>query len=364
MSKSIQIVAFDNPNPPDYGGAIDVYYKIEALHALGIKVDLHFFNYGKRKNIEPLTKICNAVFQYKRNMGLLAFLSAKPFIVKSRENKLLLETLAKNPAPILFEGLHTCAFLDHPLLKNHFKIARTHNVEHDYYRGLYKNTSNLLKRFYYWSEAKKLKSFEPILEKANIIAALSTQDSTYFKRYQKTTYVPAFHQAYPMISEKENYILFHGNLAVAENSNALTALLKNVFPGVKHKVIVAGRSPSQKVSNAVAASKMVHLIPNPSQEEMTGLICRARCHILYTNQDTGVKLKLVHAIQTSGHIVLNDAMLFDANYKAEVEVANDWSAMVTALNRCMEQDNVKPRPKLKALFDNKANAEKLLNSLP
>lgn len=364
MSKSIQIVAFDNPFPPDYGGAIDVYYKIKALHALGVKIDLHLFNYGKRDIIEPLTKICNAVFQYKRNMGPSAFLSAKPFIVKSRENERLLQTLAKNPAPILFEGLHTCAFLDHPLLENHFKIVRTHNVEHDYYMGLYNNTSNLLKKFYYRTESKKLKVFEPILANAALIFSISLQDSLYFKQFQKTEWVPPFHQSYPEVVKTNDYILFHGNLAVAENSKALMVLIENVFHKVNHQIVVAGKSPTKAIITAIKQYTAIRLVADPSQEEMTSLISRAKCHILYTNQNTGVKLKLVHAIQTSGHIVLNDAMLFDNDFKDEVEIANDWKSMALALNKCMDENEVKPRPKLKALFDNKKNAEKIVRLLP
>ena len=364
LIKSIQIVAFDNPYPPDYGGVIDVYYKIKTLHALGVKIDLHFFNYGKRKNMSPLTEICDSIFQYDRDMGIEALVSSRPFIVKSRENEGLLNTLSKNPAPILFEGLHCCSFLNHPLLKNHFKMVRTHNVEHDYYKGLSSSTSNLLRKAYYRSESKKLKAFEPVLVNADLIIALSLKDATYFEQYQKTIFVPPFHRSYPEVLEKKDYILFHGNLAVEENIRAVLELIKNVFKEIKHKVVVAGKSPSQKIIQAIGTSKTITLIPNPSEEKMTDLICRAKCHILYTNQNTGVKLKLVHAIQTSGHIVLNDAMLFDERFKDEVEIANTWESMIKTLNHCMELETVKPRPKLKALFNNKKNAEKIIEFLP
>lgn len=47
--KFLHIVSFDIPYPVNYGGVIDVYYKIEALHKKGIKVILHNFKYGGRK---------------------------------------------------------------------------------------------------------------------------------------------------------------------------------------------------------------------------------------------------------------------------------------------------------------------------
>jgi len=35
MSYSLHIISFNIPYPPDYGGVMDVFYKIKALHDLG-----------------------------------------------------------------------------------------------------------------------------------------------------------------------------------------------------------------------------------------------------------------------------------------------------------------------------------------
>jgi hypothetical protein len=47
QGKPLHIVSFDNPYPPVYGGIIDVYYKLKALHALGFEIYLHCFVYTK-----------------------------------------------------------------------------------------------------------------------------------------------------------------------------------------------------------------------------------------------------------------------------------------------------------------------------
>ena len=39
--KGINIVSFNVPYPPNYGGIIDVYYKIKALREIGCEVVLH-----------------------------------------------------------------------------------------------------------------------------------------------------------------------------------------------------------------------------------------------------------------------------------------------------------------------------------
>ena len=37
-NKTIHIIVFDVPYPSDYGGIIDVFYKLKALHQLGVNI--------------------------------------------------------------------------------------------------------------------------------------------------------------------------------------------------------------------------------------------------------------------------------------------------------------------------------------
>ena len=39
----LHIVSFDVPYPPNYGGVIDVFYKLKALFDLGIEIYFHTF---------------------------------------------------------------------------------------------------------------------------------------------------------------------------------------------------------------------------------------------------------------------------------------------------------------------------------
>ena len=360
MIKSLQLVAFDNPNPPDYGGAVDLYYKLEAFHALGVKIKLHLFTYGDRNAYEPLYDFCDEVIFYKRSMAATALFSRRPFIVKSREHPDLLKNLAKHVSPILFEGIHCCAFLHREALKNHFKMVRMHNIEHEYYEGLSKSSSNLLKKGYYQSEANKLKRFEPQLAHADLILAITQKDAEHFQQYGKTQWIPPFGKPFTQTEKTENYVLFHGNLSVAENYKAANLLVEKVFDNVNAKVIVAGKSPHPSLVSAMNKRNNVALISNPNQPEMEELITKAKCHVFYTHQNTGIKLKLVHAIQTAGHIVMNDAMLFDSAFADEVELANSWQDFSDIINRCMESDRPKPRDGMRALFDNKINALQIL----
>ena len=112
MSKrQIQIVAFNNPYPPNYGGAIDMYYKIKALHKLGVDIILHFF-YKDREDISGLEDYCSIIYEYKQDNGFSSHFSLKPFSSHSRRNKTLFDRLTKSNAPILVESLRCCEVLD------------------------------------------------------------------------------------------------------------------------------------------------------------------------------------------------------------------------------------------------------------
>src|SRR5271157_1573882 len=135
--KEVDIVAFDIPYPPNYGGVIDVFFKIKAFKTAGVKVNLHCFEYG-RKQSQELDSICEKVFYYKRDISKTNLFRRWPYIVVTRSSGELINNLLKTHNPILFEGLHSCYYLDDKRLKKRRKIVRTHNIEHDYYQNLAK----------------------------------------------------------------------------------------------------------------------------------------------------------------------------------------------------------------------------------
>ena len=129
IQKTIHIISFDVPYPPNYGGVIDVFYKLKALHKAGVKIHLHCFEYGRGVKKE-LEEFCVSVHYYPRKTGFLQHFSFVPFIIKSRASNELVQNLIKVPAPILMEGLHTCALLKNDQLSTIFKIFRESNIEH------------------------------------------------------------------------------------------------------------------------------------------------------------------------------------------------------------------------------------------
>ena len=157
MDKYLNIVSFNIPYPANYGGVIDVYYKLEALRACGVKLILHCFEY-ERPHAPELESICDKVFYYKRRTGVIANLTWLPYNVYSRKDHRLIENLLQNDYPILFEGLHSCYYMNDPRLRNRMKIFRECNIEHDYYRHLAKSGKGLVRNAFFKIEAMRFPS--------------------------------------------------------------------------------------------------------------------------------------------------------------------------------------------------------------
>ncbi|MFQ6928966.1 MAG: hypothetical protein ACLRS8_15320 [Parabacteroides merdae] len=128
MERYLNIIAFNIPWPANYGGIIDVYYKIKALHQCGVKIILHCFEY-ERAHSPELEAICEKVFYYRRHTGLRTNITLLPYNVYSRKHPELIANLLKNDYPILFEGLHCCYYINDPRLHNRKKIYREANIE-------------------------------------------------------------------------------------------------------------------------------------------------------------------------------------------------------------------------------------------
>lgn len=372
MTKAINIISFDVPFPANYGGVIDVYYKLVWLKNAGVKVHLHCFTYGREASKE-LEALCEKVYYYPRKTGTVSFFSFLPYNVKSRQSVELEKNLLSNDFPILFEVLHTCYLLNDARFKDRKKIYRHSNIEHDYYLQLSKSERNASKRFYLRTEANKLKRFEKIVNYADIILAVNENDAAYFNlNYPKvkTVYLPSFHpnQEVNIKSGIGDYILYNGNLSISENYESAQWLIENVFSRILQKVIIAGLNPPAFLKKSIEGYAHIQLIENPSAEKMEELIENAQIHCLHTFQATGLKLKLLNVLFTGRFVICNPKMIVGTHIiggdKSGIYVSNLPERYIELINNLMEMD-VKPeiieeRKKSLEIYFNQVNIKKLL----
>lgn len=375
MSNKLHIVSFNVPYPADYGGVIDVYNRLVALHRLGVDIHLHTFTYGRPESKE-LEQCCTTVTYYRRHTGLASAMGPKPYIVKSRQNNELLHNLQSDNAPILLEGLHCCSVLEQ--LEGRRILVRAHNVEHEYYARLAAAERNIFRRLYLRSEARRLLRYEPILLKSNAVLAVTQSDAEHFKAIgcQNVLLMPSSHNDDEVISlpNSDNdvsprYVLYHADLSVPENIETVEYLCNNIFgrcPDIHF--VVAGRNPSKRVTDSLASHRNVSLVANPDDDSMRRLIQDAQVLMLFTNFPTGLKLKLLNSLYAGRHCLVNSAMVAGTELGRLCTVADTVEQQLQSLKTLIRQpftkDNVdQRRTLLGSLYSNEANARILLSQI-
>lgn len=332
MSKRIHIVSFDVPFPADYGGVIDVFSRIKWFSENGWEVVLHCFEY-KRPPAKQLEKYAEVIY-YKRPRGLKFWFSKTPFIVNTRINKDLESALKNTSDEVLLEGLHCAHYLN--IQPGKFYL-RTHNIEHEYYSRLAKNASSLKKK-YYKSEAKKLKSYEAILSKAKGLLVISEKELDHFKQINpNSVFVPPYFKVEERYKSTEPFVLFQGNLSVEENDEAAIWILKNIVPHSKEKFVIAGKNPSQKLIDQCRVLK-VELIENPTTTVMDELINSARVHLLWTENRSGLKLKFLKAMASSGHVICNSPMAEGSGLEKGFELAESTREVLDLISEGIKEN--------------------------
>ncbi len=362
MSEVIHIVCLDAPAPPDYGGAIDMYYKIKALSRLGKKIILHYFDYRDR-DVSELQPFCQEVHAYTRRITPRILL---PYIVSSRINRSLIARLNADRHPILLEGIH-CSGIVPFLQAAHRIVLRLHNDEEAYYSGLAKWEKNYRRWLYLQLESRLLNRYQANLQRNLPVACLSKKDESVFKQkgFSQLSFIPCFipWQEVSINSGISNFCLYHGNLAVPENEAAALWLIRNVFRRLDILLIIAGNGASDALVQEVRSTKRARIINNPSIAELDLLVKEAQINLVPSLNNTGVKLKLLHVLLEGRHCISNKAGVEGSSIQEGIHMAETPEECIRLVTYLMEQPvtevDLGKRNKILELYNNEANAKKL-----
>jgi len=367
--KHLHIISFDIPYPPNYGGVIDVYYKIRTLHEMAVKIHLHCFEYPGRERSAELNSICEEVFYYPRKTGLRSALSFAPYIVSSRKSEELMANLLRDNYPVLFEGLHSCYYIDDPRLKKRMKIYRESNIEHRYYFNLFKVDANFKNRLYFLIASAKLLLYQKVLQHADLMFAVSQHDTDYLKQHfpgKNIYHLPSFHanNNVSVLPGKGDYALYHGNIEVPENEFAATFLVTKVFDGLDIPLIIAGMKPRNKFIKLAESRSNIMVVANPDDEKMFDLIRNAQVNVLVTFQATGLKLKLLNTLYNGRFCLVNEPMIKGTSLESLCETGNTPEELRSKLKELFRLeftlDEVNKRVEfLKERYDNMFNGQRM-----
>jgi hypothetical protein len=292
-------------------------------------------------------------------------------MVLSRKSRELLKNLCSNDFPIFFEGLHTTYYINNKALKDRVKIIRMHNVEHEHYRNLALSERNLLKKIYFGIETFRLKVYEKVVKKADHVLTVSLHDQKYYSKLSgNASFIPSSHAYNEVISEvgRGGYILYHGNLSLAENYEVVKYLIKSVISKIEYPFIVAGMSPTPELKKLCKLHPNIQLIANPDNIAMDKLIREAHIHLLMVERSSGLRLKLLYSLYAGRHCIVNNTMLYGTSLAPVCNIANTPDEIILKVNELMNvpftQEHKDLRTKfLSENYNNKKNAQKVMELL-
>jgi hypothetical protein len=183
-----------------------------------------------------------------------------------------------------------------------------------------------LRRIYFLAESARLKHFQPVLQHASVLLAVSTEDAGYLSRMfpgKRVVYLPSFHRddEPKILPGKGDYALYQGKLTVPENLRAAEYLITRVWKDEFPELVIAGLDPPAKLSRLASCRPNIRIQPNPTDEEMFRLIREAHVNVMVTFQPTGLKLKLINALFNGRFCLVNREMVAGTPFGALCSVA-------------------------------------------
>ncbi|MDR0546388.1 MAG: glycosyltransferase, partial [Dysgonamonadaceae bacterium] len=201
-------------------------------------------------------------------------------------------------------------------------------------------------------------------------------EKIYFEQHYgqgKTVFLPLFFQSEeknePMPAV-ESYILYHGDLSTPENRNAALFLMQQLAPlDANITWMIAGKNPHPNLLKEAIKHPNVNIRANLTEAEMHKMIQEAAVNFLYTNQISGVKLKLLNALHFGGHCIANAAMLAGSGLENLCRIMPDNPQQIISLIRdCFSHPLTaaelhERQEKMKLIYDNRKNVEILIRFL-
>lgn len=361
----LQIVSFDNPYPPIYGGIVEVYHKLKAIHDLGVEIHFHCFTNKIPQHFEELSSITKQIYFYKTTRNSRDFLSLLPFSVRCRDSKELLINLNKVDAPILFESIKSTYLVHKELLPNHRLFLRLHNIEHDYFLGLATSEKNPFKKYLYHSEGLKFASYEKVIKKFEKVFTLSYFEHEYTRqRFGNSVYIPVFHGNQNVIprSKLGKFAFYHGDLRMSDNLRAVKTLI-NVFKRIPDmKLIIASSNGENFVQRNSKSATNIKFVKLESHQQLLDLLAEAHLNVMLSYQKSGTKLKLMTSLFNSRHCIINDNISDDPTVKQLCDIVEGEDELIAKIKLLKNRDytDVSRRKDILETYLNDSNNAQLL----
>ena len=381
---ALQLVLFDLPIAPLYGGTAEVDYKIRALLELGLELHIHAWvsstldrqlRSGARALPDWHQRV-ETLRWYPRPQALMTWLSAQPHAVASRSGTALNLALAQGPPDVLLEGWQVCACMAAPALGHHRFWVRSHNRESQYYRMQAHSATNVFKKIYYNIESFRWRRMELWVTNAashqplaGVMSLCPLETRLYQNEGLNAFYAPAFvrlapPKAGPAIERQQvaaPYVMYHGRLDIPDNQQAVQNVLRLASQCPEFSWVVAGSKAPITLVRQLRAMNGLQWVDTPDDTALDALVQNAAVHVIPSKGRAGLRLKMIHALMGTGHVLVHrDAVegLPWARWVTTVDNDKDWAqGLRIAMARPLEGLQLEQRHReIRAHFDPNQNA--------
>ena len=166
-----------------------------------------------------------------------------------------------------------------------------------------------------------------------------------------------------------DFVLYHGSLSVGENNEAALFLIEKVFNDLDIPLVIAGNKPTKELRAAVEKYKNITLKSDVTTEEIYKMVKAAQINILPTFQATGIKLKLIAALFTGRHCIVNKPMIDDTGLEDLCLVKNNPDDFKNTIRQYFSipftKDDIEKRKKIlnDSRYSNSYNINQLISML-
>ena len=141
-------------------------------------------------------------------------------------------------------------------------------------------------------------------------------------------------------------------------------MIKHIFKKIDYPFIIAGLKPGKHLRKEISKYKHIRLVENPKEVMLDNLIKNAQIQVLYTQQATGIKLKLLKSLYHGRHCIANNKILIGTeleNICHVVEKPEEWLAKIKELeNIPFSSEEIEIRKKTLAKFNCIDEAKKII----
>ncbi len=242
--------------------------------------------------------------------------------------KRLKELIKENSFDIvLLEGLYVCPYFEMISKNSNAKIVlRAHNIESDIWKGLAKQTNNLLKKCYLNLLQKKLSNYEKAIAlKMDGIICISVLDENWMKKQSakniSTIPFAIDTKNYEIVSTEKNTIFHIGSMDWRANIDGVNWFLNKVFPLInqqKKEVILhlAGRGMPDYFNDLSGENIMI----DGEVENAKAFMKKYNLMIVPLWIGSGIRIKILEAMALGKTIISTTIGASGINYQNKKDI--------------------------------------------